>query len=59
MGGTEMKKEEKMNTPTFVYRDGTIVDKEYVAWLSELKQRFQSSQAKAAIRVNTVMLGYY
>jgi predicted nuclease of restriction endonuclease-like (RecB) superfamily len=34
-------------------------DKEYVEWLSELKQRFCSSQAKAAVRVNTAMLEYY
>jgi predicted nuclease of restriction endonuclease-like (RecB) superfamily len=59
MGGTEMKKKETMNEPTFVYRDNTIADNEYVEWLSELKQRFQSSQAKAAVRVNTAMLEYY
>ena len=47
------------NTPQFVYRDGTIIDKEYVEWLSDLKQRFQRSQAKAAVRVNTAMLEYY
>lgn len=48
-----------MEHPTFVYRDEMNADKEYVQWLSELKQRFQSSQAKAAIRVNTAMLEYY
>ena len=47
------------NTPQFVYRDETITDKEYVEWLSDLKQRFQRSQAKAAVRVNTAMLEYY
>ena len=36
-----------------------IADKEYVEWLSDLKQRFQRSQAKAAVRVNTDMLEYY
>ena len=45
--------------PTFIYRDGMTADKEYVEWLSELKQRFQRSQAKAAVRVNTAMLEYY
>ena len=45
--------------PTFVYRDGMTADKEYVQWLSELKQRFQRSRAKAAVRVNTAMLEYY
>ena len=48
-----------MEHPTFVYRDEMNADEEYVQWLSELKQRFQSSQAKAAIRVNTAMLEYY
>ena len=47
------------NAPQFVYRDGMITDKEYVEWLSDLKQRFQRSQAKAAVRVNTAMLEYY
>ena len=36
-----------------------LADKEYVEWLADLKQRFQRSQAKAAIRVNATMLGYY
>jgi len=54
-----MNQEEAMDKPTFVYRDGMIADKEYVDWLSELKKRFQSSQAKAAVRVNTAMLEYY
>ena len=46
-------------TPSFVYRDGMIADKDYVEWLSDLKQRFQRSQAKAAVQVNTAMLEYY
>ena len=54
-----MKKEEKMNEPTFVYCDKPITDKVYVEWLSELKQRFQQSQIKAAVRVNTAMLEFY
>ena len=59
MGGTEMSKKEDIMEPTFVARNGMLADKEYVTWLSELKQRFQSSQAKAAVRVNTAMLEYY
>lgn len=54
-----MNKKEDIMEPTFVARDGMLADKEYVTWLSELKQRFQSSQAKAAVRVNTAMLEYY
>ena len=45
--------------PTFVFRDGMMADKEYVNWLSEVKQRFQQSQLKAAVRVNTAMLEFY
>lgn len=45
--------------PTFISRDGMIADKEYVAWLSDVKKRFCQSQAKAAVHVNTAMLEYY
>jgi len=47
------------NTPVFVYRNSMIADMSFVEWLSELKQRFQKSQVKAAIRVNTAMLEFY
>jgi len=35
--------EENMNTdkPTFVYRDGMTANREYVEWLSEIKQRLR------------------
>ena len=46
-------------TPSFVFRDRMTADMEYVEWLSDLKQRFQRSQAKAAVRVNTAMLEFY
>lgn len=59
MGGVEMKKEERMDKPTFIYRDGMTADKEYIEWLKELKQRFQQSQIKAAVKVNTAMLEFY
>lgn len=54
-----MKKKETKNEPTFVYRDNTIADNEYVEWLSDVKARFHQSQIKAAIRVNTAMLEFY
>lgn len=54
-----MKKEERMDKPTFIYRDGMTADKEYIEWLKELKQRFQQSQIKAAVKVNTAMLEFY
>ena len=54
-----MKKEEVMDKPTFVYRDGMLADMEYVEWLSNVKARFRQSQIKASIRVNTAMLEFY
>ena len=47
------------DSPIFVYRNSVITDKSYVEWLSEIKQRFQKSQVKAAIRVNSTMLEFY
>lgn len=34
-------------------------DKEYIAWLSELKQRFRQSQIKAAVKVNSELIAFY
>lgn len=48
-----------MDKPTFIYRDGMSSDKDYVAWLAEIKQRYRSSQIKAAVRVNSTMLEFY
>ena len=48
-----------MNKPTFVHRDGMIADKEYVKWLSDIKQRLAQSQVKAAVKVNMAMLEFY
>ena len=46
--------------PTFVTRDADFrIDKEYVQWLTDIKQRFQRSQVKAAVRVNYSMLEFY
>ncbi len=47
------------NRPTFTHRDGMIADPAYVQWLSEIKSRFQQSQIKAAVRVNSAMLEFY
>lgn len=47
------------NAPVFVYRNSVITEKSYIEWLSELKRRFQHSQIKAAIRVNSAMLEFY
>ena len=35
------------------------VDKEYALWISELAQRYRSSQIRAAMKVNEEMLGFY
>ena len=48
-----------MNKPTFVHRDGMIADKDYVKWLSDIKQRMAQCQVKASVKVNTVMLELY
>ncbi len=45
--------------PHFVFRDGMTADRNYVQWLSEVKQRFRQCQLKAAVRVNTAMLEFY
>lgn len=45
--------------PQFTHRDGMLADKEYVAWIADVKKRFQNSQIKASIRVNTTMLEFY
>ncbi|MBQ3636715.1 MAG: hypothetical protein II951_14020 [Bacteroidales bacterium] len=51
-----MNKKDDMMNPTFVNRDGIVVDMEYTEWLKELKARYRQSQAKAAVRVNAAML---
>ena len=48
-----------MTTPHFVNRDSMFADSDYVQWLSELKQRYRQSQAKAAVHVNHGMLEFY
>ena len=48
-----------MAEPTFVNRDRMVANKDYVSWLSDVKNRFRASQAKAIVRVNTAMLELY
>lgn len=52
-----------MNTdnkqPAFVNREIIISDKNYITWLSDIKQRLQKSQIKASIQVNKAMLDFY
>ena len=45
--------------PLFISRDGIITDEGYVQWIADIKQRFRQNQLKAAVRVNTAMLGFY
>ena len=53
----DIEQEEIM--PSFVYRDGMLADKEYVARLANVKARYRQSQIKASVRVNTTMLEFY
>ncbi len=48
-----------MDKPIFVNSDGVIADKAYLEWLSDIKKRFQKSQVKAAVQVNSAMLEFY
>lgn len=50
---------QKMPTPQFINRTSMMADSDYVQWLSELKQRYRQSQAKAAVHVNHGMLEFY
>lgn len=45
--------------PTFISREGMIADKEYVAWLHELKERYQRSQVRTVLKAQGEMLTYY
>lgn len=49
----------KDNKPAFVKRDTIIAGKEYAQLLSSLKERFRTSQIKAAVKVNTSLLEFY
>lgn len=45
--------------PTFISRDGMISDKEYVAWLHDLKERYMRSQVRTIVHAQNEMLTYY
>ena len=45
--------------PTFTFGAQNLPNKEYHQWLIEIKQRFQQSQIKTAIKVNTALLEFY
>lgn len=47
------------NKPTFISRDGMIADSNYIQWIADIKSRFQQSQIKAAVKVNTSLLEFY
>lgn len=44
--------------PQFVHRDEVIADKKYIDWLTQIKQRLQTSQLKAAVQINTTALEF-
>jgi len=54
-----MKENKNTEIPSFVYRDGMTADKEYVEWLSDLKQRYKQSQLRTAVKANSEVLEYY
>ena len=45
--------------PRAVRSHDIALDKEYVQWLHEIKQRFRSAQVKAAVRINSEQLLFY
>ena len=40
-------------------KSNKIITSEYKEWLSQIKQKFQSSQIKASIQVNSTLLEFY
>lgn len=46
------------NDPHIVRVKDFKIDTDYVAWLSEIKQRYHSAQIKAAVKVNTEKLAF-
>ena len=54
-----MKENKNIERPTFVYRDGMTADAEYMAWLSDLKQRYKQSQLRTIVKANNEVLEYY
>ena len=54
-----MTTEDSLKVPTFTFGAQNLPDKEYHQWLIEIKQQFQQSQIKTAIKVNTILLEFY
>lgn len=46
----------KVETPRIVQSHDIHLDKEYVKWIAELKDRYRSAQTKAAVKVNAEKL---
>ncbi len=46
-------------SPKFINSGVLISDTSYYKWIEDVKARYQASQAKAAVRVNTEMLRFY
>ena len=40
-------------------KSNKIITSEYKEWLSQIKQKFQSSQIKASIQVNSTLLEFW
>lgn len=49
-----MKKESE--TPKIVNTHNVTIDKEYVQWIHDIKQRYRNTQIKAAVKVNSEQL---
>lgn len=49
---------EDVNKPHFVRVTNFHIDSDYVNWFTEIKRRYQSSQIKAAIKVNNEKLAF-
>ena len=54
-----MKEDKDIEKPSFVYRDGMTAGKEYMEWLSDLKQRYRQSLLRAVVKANNEALEYY
>lgn len=50
---------EKIKQPTFTTSNNFVGNDNYKDWLNDIKQRLKSSQAKAAFKVNSLLLEFY
>ena len=51
--------EEERSKPDFVFRTGMTPNREYVEWLTDVKNRYVNARAKASVQVNSELLGFY